>query len=203
MELLQLRYFYESAKNESFSKTATIFMVPTTSVSASVKRLENELGCQLFERTSNRIYLNANGQLLQKTLCSFFGELDNLKTQFSIHSDDTRTIKILNRSMRRKTTDLITEYKSIYPNASFKTVFLYDEDYSSYDIIIDDDKDIYSGYDRIELFNMRLRLKCSEKSGLHKKKLSLGQLCNHSFVSMDPQSNMHKILETACQRVGF
>ena len=38
MEILQLRYFYESAKTGSFARTAEAFMVPTTSVSASVKR---------------------------------------------------------------------------------------------------------------------------------------------------------------------
>ena len=34
MELLQLRYFYESAKNENFAKTAEKYMVPASSVSA-------------------------------------------------------------------------------------------------------------------------------------------------------------------------
>ena len=55
MEFLQLKYFYESAKHESFAKTAEIYMVPTTSVSASVRRLEKELGCSLFDRSANRI----------------------------------------------------------------------------------------------------------------------------------------------------
>ena len=49
MELLQLRYFFDSAKTESFAKTAEKYMVPASSVSASVKRLEKELGCKLFE----------------------------------------------------------------------------------------------------------------------------------------------------------
>ena len=31
MELLQLRYFYESAKNENFAKTAEKYMVPASS----------------------------------------------------------------------------------------------------------------------------------------------------------------------------
>jgi hypothetical protein len=43
MELLQLRYFLETAKNQSFTKTAEKFYVPTTSVSASIKRLEEEI----------------------------------------------------------------------------------------------------------------------------------------------------------------
>ena len=42
MEMLQLRYFYESAMAESISKTAQKFMVPASSVSASIKRLEKE-----------------------------------------------------------------------------------------------------------------------------------------------------------------
>lgn len=203
MELLQLRYFYESAKNENFSKTASKFMVPTTSVSASIKRLESELNCQLFERTSNRIYINAKGELLQKALCSIFQELDKVVDELTIHNDDSRPITILNKSMRRKTTELITEYNANHSNVTFKTVFTPGEDYQAYDIIIDDDKDNYDGYDRIELFNMRLRLKCSAKSVLHKQKLSLNQLCNQPFVSMDPESNMHKILEKACNRAGF
>ena len=68
MEFLQLRYFFESAKNESFAKTAEKYQVPATSVSASVKRLEAELGCELFHRSSNRIMLNDNGKRLQKSL---------------------------------------------------------------------------------------------------------------------------------------
>ena len=76
MEMLQLRYFYESAKNESFAKTAEKYLVPTSSVSASIKRLEAELGIRLFDRSANRITLNANGKKLQQSLCTVFNELD-------------------------------------------------------------------------------------------------------------------------------
>ena len=62
MEILQLKYFYESAKNQSFSKTAQKYMVPVSSVSASVKRLEKELRTSLFNRTGNRITLNEKGE---------------------------------------------------------------------------------------------------------------------------------------------
>ena len=66
MEFLQLKYFYESAKNQSFAKTAEKHMVPTTSVSASVKRLEKELGCPLFDRYANKIKLNREGERFLK-----------------------------------------------------------------------------------------------------------------------------------------
>ncbi len=204
MELLQLRYFFESAKTESFTLTANQFQVPTTSVSASVKRLEKELGCLLFDRTSNRISLNENGKLLQQSLCIVFRELDGVKDELLAHASDPREIKLLVRGMRRKITDMITEYSLINPNVSFKTVFDYgDTDFSEYDIIINEENPLYTEYERIELFTMRLKLKCSVNNPLHTKTLTLNQLCNMPFVLMDINSNMNKILTKACARVGF
>jgi len=120
MEILQLRYFYESAKNENFAKTAEKFMVPTTSVSASVKRLENELGCKLFDRTSNRIILNNNGKRFQQSLCMIFDELDHAVENLSDNNHDDREIKMLVRAVRSNITDYIIEYNSMYPNIVFK-----------------------------------------------------------------------------------
>jgi len=174
MELLQLRYFFESAKNENFSKTAQMFMVPTTSVSASIKRLEQELGCQLFDRSSNRIRLNAKGQLLQQTLCSVFHDIDQTVEQLSSHPQDDRQIKILVRSMRRKVTDIIIEYSKLHPDFSFQTNLDHgDSNYQDYDIVIDDEKNHYRDYERIELFRNRLRLKCSKNHPLRNKKLTV------------------------------
>ena len=204
MELLQLRYFYESAKTENFTRTAEKFQVPTTSVSASVKRLETELGCPLFDRIANRIILNENGKLLQQTLCSVFRDLDYVIEQIACHKTDTRDVKILVRGMRRQVTELITEYSSQHKNIHFKTVFDYgNTDFSEFDIIVDEEKPIYTQYERIELFHMRLRLKAQADSPLCKQKLSLNQLCAHPFVLMDASSNMNEILTKACGRAGF
>ena len=49
MEILQLKYFCDSAVTGNFSATAKKFMVPPSAVSQSIKRLENELGTTLFE----------------------------------------------------------------------------------------------------------------------------------------------------------
>ena len=86
MELLQLRYFFDSAKTENFSKTAERYKVPPSSVSSAVKRLENELGVQLFDRTDNRILLNENGKRVQQSLCIVFDELDKMRDSFDKNS---------------------------------------------------------------------------------------------------------------------
>lgn len=204
MELLQLRYFYESARSENFTATANKYRVPTTSVSAAVKRLEQELGCALFDRSANRIVLNANGRLLQQSLCSVFRELDHAAQELASHHQDPREIKLLVRGMRRKITDLITEYSAKHPHVLFKTVFDHgDTDFTGYDIIIDEENELHREYDRIELFTMRLRLKCAAADPLCRRSLSLDHLCDRAFVLMDLDSNMNKILTRACARAGF
>lgn len=202
MELLQLRYFFESAKTESFTKTANMYRVPTTAVSSSVKRLEEELGCKLFERTANKIFLNEKGKRLQQALCISFAELDRAVEDISAQYVDRREIKLLVRGMRRKITNLLSLFSTQHPDIMFKIVFS-DSGEDDYDIIIDDDKDIYHGYKKFELYTMRLHLKCSSRKDICRKPLSLSQLCDMPFVSMEPDSNMHRILTKACSRVGF
>lgn len=204
MEMLQLRYFYESAKNESFAKTAEKYMVPTTSVSAAIKRLEGELGCKLFERTSNRVTLNQNGKRLQQSLCVAFAELDNAVDDLSRTMVDDREINMLVRAVRSTITDRVIEYNSRHPQTAFRTVFDFKENaFEGYDIIIDRKNDLYEGFESFELCSMRIRLKAASDSPLCKSKHTLRQLCSEAFISWPEKSNMHKILVESCRSAGF
>lgn len=204
MEMLQLKYFFESSVNQSFAKTAQKYMVPATSVSASVKRLEKELGYELFDRSSNRIILNENGRRLKQSLKIIFDELDGAIDSITSSSSDNREIKILARAMRSEVTNFIIEYKKRHPNIAFKTVFDFDtNDTQKYDIIIDDTNNEYTGYESFELYQTRLRLKANADNPLCRKRLSLSQLANHPFVSIGENNGLHNILINACKRAGF
>lgn len=204
MEMLQLRYFYESAKQESFAKTAEKYGVPATSVSASVKRLEKELGCRLFDRDCNRILLNADGKRLQQSLGIVFETLDNAVESLTARRSEKREIRLLVRAMRSDITDYIIEYKEKHPHITFKTVYDFGEtDYEKYDIIIDEKTKRYEGYETFELYSMRIRMKAAADSSLCRKRHTLRQLSGQSFISWGEQSNMHTLLCKACSRVGF
>ena len=204
MELLQLRYFYESAQTENFAKTAEKYMVPATSVSASVRRLEKELGCDLFDRSCNRIMLNENGRKLKQSLSMIFTELDQTVDSLTSLTTDTRKIKMLVRAMRGEITNHIVEYQTRHPHIAFKTVFDFDDkNLENYDIIIDEESDRYAEYEKIHLYTTRLRLRVAKTSPLCRKKLTLKQLANQPFVSIGENNGMHRILMNACERAGF
>ena len=204
MELLQLKYFFESAKTESFAKTAQKYMVPTSSVSASVKRLEQELGVKLFDRSCNRIELNADGKKFMRSLTAVFSELESAVAELNQHTEDNREIKMLVRAMRSRITDHIIEYGEKNPRVSFKTVFDFNEtDFEKYDIIIDEKTQSYADYESFQLYDMKLRMMVSEKSPMRMRRYTMRQLCDKPFISMGEQSNMHRMLISACTRAGF
>ena len=204
MELLQLRYFQESATNGSFAKTAEAHNVPATSVSATIKRLEKELGCSLFDRTCNRIQLNENGRLFLKTVEEILRKLEHAVHTLQPEVDDDRQIRMLVCTTRSEITAAIIAFKQKFPKAMFRTVFDFSEtDYSSYDIVIDEQKDGYSGYDRFVFMRTRLRLKAAAKNPLCGKPLTLRQLASASFISIGEQNSMNKILINACRQAGF
>ncbi len=203
MELLQLQYFFESAKTENFAKTAEKHYVPTSSVSGSVRRLEKELGCKLFDRSGNRLTLNQNGKRLFQSLQVVFDEIDSaVKDLTSV--DDKREIRMLVRAMRGNVTDYIIEHNRIKPHIRFQINFdNADQDFEKYDIIIDERSDLYSAYERMELCHMRMRLVVSRDSPLCRKKLTMKQLSSQQFITLGEQSHMHKILLDACKKAGF
>ena len=204
MELLQLRYFFESAKTENFTQTAEKFMVPTTAVSAAIKRLEKELGCPLFDRTANRIRLNEQGKRLQQSLDVIFSELDNCTLSLSREQEDRREIKILVLSLRRIITDCIVQFKAMYPNIHFKISFDYlTESWDHYDMIIDDTADKYTQYNATVLCQARIRMKVAANSPLCEKSLTLRQLRDEPFVIMSENGRLYSILLRACKKAGF
>lgn len=205
MELLQLRYFFDSAKTENFSRTAEKYMVPPSSVSSAVKRLEGELGVQLFDRSDNRILLNENGKRVQKSLCIVFDELDKMRESFAESQESRREIHILIRTFRTRITDYIIEFKSKHPTIILNAQFGFsDKEIDSYDAIISvPDPDLEEKYGKIELFTQRLCIKASKSSPLRGRKLTLSQLSNQPFLTLGHGTASHEKLLEVCHRAGF
>lgn len=201
MELLQLRYFYDCARYGSIVKTAEKYMVPASSVSASIRRLEGELQSPLFDRTSNRIVLNENGMRLKKTLDKVFSELDQTLADITCPVDEHR-IKLLVRTMREKMTDHIIEYRRMHPNVVFEFVMSFDDvDFTDFDVIIDVYSDKYTDYNWFELRQEQIRFCVAMDHPLAGKDLTMKQLKGQSFVTMG--GNIHASIEKACLDAGF
>ena len=62
MTLQQLKYVAAVADNKSINKAATSLFITQPSLSGAIKELENEIGIQIFIRSSRGILLTAEGE---------------------------------------------------------------------------------------------------------------------------------------------
>lgn len=203
MDLLQLRYFYDSANSLSISKTAEKYRVPASSVSASVRRLERELGVKLFERSANRITLNQKGAMVRDSLERVFGELDRMLEAVSA-AQDTREIRILVKAVRSWITERMIEYKSRHADARFELTADFDEtDPGRFDLIIDEESDRYTGYKAVPIYRQQSFLYAAADRDFGERTLTMADLAREPFVVMNRQGNQVKILTAACKQAGF
>lgn len=63
MDLYQIRYFLAISETGSFTKAAERLFVSQPSLSAGIKKLEQELGVMLFERGGRKVLLTSTGHL--------------------------------------------------------------------------------------------------------------------------------------------
>ena len=83
MELLQLEYFREVAECGKITAAAKKLYISAPSLSATIRRLENELGTELFTRTGNTIRLNREGRIFLRYVNQSLGALEAGKAELN------------------------------------------------------------------------------------------------------------------------
>ena len=81
MELRQLEYFTTVADERGFGRAAERLHVVQPAVSQQIRRLERELGVQLFDRTSRQVGLTAAGERLLPTARALLADVERLRQQ--------------------------------------------------------------------------------------------------------------------------
>ena len=79
MELRQLVYAEAVVRHRHFTRAAEELHVAQSALSHQIRRLEAELGAELFERTSRRVVPTEAGEALAKRARRVLGELEGVR----------------------------------------------------------------------------------------------------------------------------
>ena len=203
MEMLQLRYFYETAMAESIAKTAQKYMVPASSVSASIKRLEQELGVDLFVRTSNRITLSEKGKEFLISVSNILSQLESSVNSLSATAEK-QTVSVLARATRTSLIRWMVRFHQMYPSVAFKLEFEdVPENYDNYDIIVSEPDRALETYSYFVWRRFDVRVEAMETDPLCRGTITLNQLRDRQFVTTKHQNTGFRLFSQACQRQGF
>ncbi len=95
MEITQLRYFLEVARQRHFSRAASVCHVSQPSLSQQIKKLESEVGGMLLERRREAVQLSPLGRDFLKHAQEIVARVDAAEAFVNnLRSDAQRTIRI-------------------------------------------------------------------------------------------------------------
>jgi len=206
MELLQLRYFISAAETENFSDTAKKYLVPTSNISQTIKRLEKELGCPLFDRSANRIKLNKKGKTFYDGIKNALISIEQAKESVCEKEGEiSGEIKLSICTDRRIVTKAIQSFIEIYPNVTFKISHVAELSENSNIIITDRimNPDNYSKQLIIKedfLLAAVNPIELCENSSITEKCETLKKL---NYISMPPSSSLYRNTVSICNDIGF
>ncbi len=94
MDATQLEYFKIIAETGSLTKAAEMLHISQPAMSAMLKKLEEELNAQLFDRTPNRISLNATGEAALVHVGNILRDIEHLKADVAALSQKSPSLSI-------------------------------------------------------------------------------------------------------------
>lgn len=201
MEILQLKYFCDAAQTQNFSKTAKKFLVPTSNISQTIKRLEVELETPLFERHANKITLNDSGLLFYKNAKAALDLLENAKKSLK-NPLKTEIIKINIHIARRVVMEVIENFRKMYPEIYFITVHSADDSSDEFDIVITD-KELDLPYSKAKAAEENFLLAYNKNSFSLSNHISSSELENLPFITMGSGNSIHENTLKICNNLGF
>lgn len=94
MNFNSLYYFQRIAQNESIRKASDELFISQSALSKSLRELETELECSLFDRNGRRLVLNENGRLLLQMANDILSQIDNIKPRLDEARRNNRTVVV-------------------------------------------------------------------------------------------------------------
>jgi len=204
MTIRQLQYFCDAAQTENFAMVAEKYTVPPSTVSVAIKHLEEEMGVHLFDRSANRISLNAKGKLLAAELQIAVEKIEAVIGQITESPNLPPKIKVLIRARPKWITELIAQYKASNPNVSFIISNDYTiADINGFDVIIDENAEQYKHWAHFLLSTEIICVKAASNSPLAHKTLTFRELKDEVFILPSPGNGMRNLYERTCKKHGI
>lgn len=122
MDLLQMDYFVHVAESATMQQAAEQLNVSPSTLSMSIKKLENELGTPLFLRAGHKLSLTEEGRLLHEGASRILFEVENLKLRIRSRKDSHRNALIIATDAADYAAETVYIYSKLRPEISVEHI---------------------------------------------------------------------------------
>ena len=214
MDILQLKYFLEVARTEHVTHSARNLRIAQPALTQSIKRLETELGVELFARAGRNIRLTPAGAYLRDRIAPAMEILETAPEDVrAFAAGEAGTVKVGIFSASNVVVDAITAYRASFPAVNFRIT--QDEFESACDITVSTVMPSSSNArgegiavgDRT-LFRERIGIAVPESSSFGDV-VSLDELADEPFVCLAGSRRLREVCDALCAgrafhpRIGF
>ena len=121
MELTQIKYFLEVAKNEHITKSADALHISQPSLTQSIHNLESALGVPLFRQKGRNIVLTDFGKYFEKRVTPLVAELEKIPYELKVMAKtNAETVRINVLAGSTLLANAIIQYKRDNQNIHFQ-----------------------------------------------------------------------------------
>ncbi|MEM7772671.1 MAG: LysR family transcriptional regulator [Cyanobacteria bacterium P01_E01_bin.6] len=121
MDLYQVRYFLTIAETGTFSRAAERLYLSQPSLSAGIKKLEQELGVSLFERGGRRTVLTAAGRSFMEKATVIMDQYQAALHELKGFNDETTLrIGVLSTMRVAILANLVSTFQQQYPHVTLE-----------------------------------------------------------------------------------
>lgn len=118
MELHQLTYMLALERHRSFTRAAAALRIAQPSLSAQIRKLEDEIGVQLFERTTRSVQVTPAGAAFAERARRIVAEVSAVRGEMAEYTLGVRGVVHLGAwfSINPRLPPLLAEFAQQYPN---------------------------------------------------------------------------------------
>lgn len=214
MELRQIKYFMEVAKEEHVTEAAYRLHVAQSAVSRQIAKLEDELGVELFLREGRNVKLTYAGKIFLQHIESAMNEIDKAVAAVNDYlNPETGKIRLgFPNSLATKTLPrVISAFRKQYSDIGFD--FHQGSNKELKELVQEGEIDLAfvspvpektADIDTHVFFSERMRVLLPSQHPLAKQeKVNLREMKDDQFVLFRTGYDMRKLVLEACQQVNF
>lgn len=204
MELMQIRYFLETARTKHITNSAKNLHISQPALTQAIRRLEADLGVPLFTAKGRNIVLTEYGKYLQKKLEPLIRQIDDIPEQLKMMvALEGETIHMNVLAASSLVMEAIIEYKKEHKDINFQ--LHQNVESELYDIAVTT-KLFYQGGDERHSFacaeEIYLAVPENEKYQ-GKDSVCLVETKEEGFISLLGSREFRYICDRFCQHAGF